>query len=96
MKKEENLEEVFKVSDTATSRTEKWDKWDECEWCFQFDDEEPQVFACTDNMNESDNEKEITFTLSNIKGTSISFQHSKSGKTFKLFGREKADKGTEK
>ena len=83
------------VRDTATFSIEKRDKWDECEWCFQFDEEEPQVFAFTNHENESDKETEITFTLSNTKGSNISFVDNESGKTFKLFGREMTDKGRE-
>jgi hypothetical protein len=60
----------------------------DCEWCFQFDDNEPHVFAATKPSYEGDNAK-ITFTLTNQTNTNIVFTDSKTGKEFKLFVREK-------
>jgi hypothetical protein len=70
------------------------ERWDECEWCFQFDEDEPHVFAWT-NENETNENPEITFTLSNVKGSNFQFKHV-DGKVFKLFVRELTDIGREK
>jgi hypothetical protein len=70
------------------------ERWDECEWCFQFDEDEPHVFAWT-NENDTDDEPKITFSVSNVKGSNIVFKHV-DGKVFKLFVRELTDIGREK
>ena len=48
------------------------------EYCFQFDDEEPFVFATGSN--------DLTLRLTSTMDTSISFAHN--GRTFRLFARE--------
>ncbi len=60
----------------------------DCEWCFQFDDEEPNIFAATRPAYEGD-EAKISFTLSNQSSTNIIFKDNKTGRQFKLFAREK-------
>ena len=60
---------------------------EDCEWCFQFDDDEPQVFAWTDPELKTDEDPTVTFTISNVKDAYISFTHSESKKTFRLFAR---------
>jgi hypothetical protein len=67
-------------------------KYEECEWCFQFDEDEPQIFAWTDSDMNKDEEPKVIFTITNIEDSFISFQH-KSGKSFKLFARELSDEG---
>ena len=68
------------------------EKLEQCEWCFQFDEDEPQIFAWTgDNMNK-DEEPKVIFTVSNTKNSYITFTH-KNGKSFKLFARELSDAG---
>ena len=68
------------------------EKLEQCEWCFQFDEDEPQIFAWTgDNMNK-DEEPKVIFTVSNTKNSYITFTH-KNGKNFKLFARELSDEG---
>ncbi len=67
-------------------------KYEECEWCFQFDNDEPQIFAWTDPDINKDEEPKVIFTITNIEDSFISFQH-KSGKLFKLFARELSDEG---
>jgi hypothetical protein len=68
------------------------EKLENCEWCFQFDEDEPQIFAWTgDNMNK-DEEPKVIFTVSNTKNSYITFTH-KNGKSFKLFARELSDEG---
>jgi hypothetical protein len=60
----------------------------DCEWCFQFDDNDPYVFAATKPFYKGDDAK-IAFTLTNQTNTNIVFKDSKTGKEFKLFTREK-------
>lgn len=60
----------------------------DCEWCFQFDDNEPHVFASTKPFYNGEDAK-ISFTLTNQKNTNIVFKDSKTGKEFKLFVRER-------
>ena len=69
------------------------DKYEECEWCFQFDNNEPHVFAWTDE-DMGDNEPQIQFTISNNADSNITFTHS-DGKMFKIFAREMTEKGRE-
>ena len=59
----------------------------ECEWCFQFDEDEPYVFAKS-TPNYSGNEAKISFTLSNAKHSNLVFKDG-NGREFKLFCREK-------
>jgi len=68
------------------------EKLEQCEWVFQFDGDEPQIFAWTgeDMTNE---EPTVTFTISNTKDAYISFTSKQNGKRFKLFARELSDEG---
>ena len=68
------------------------EKFENCEWCFQFDEDEPQVFAWTDETIDSNDEPKINFTISNVKDAYISFT-SNIGKSFKLFPREITEAG---
>lgn len=68
-------------------------KYDECEWCFQFDDNEPQVFAWTD-VDMINDEPQVQFTISNNEHSNITFTHN-DGKMFKIFAREMTEKGRE-
>jgi hypothetical protein len=61
----------------------------DCEWCFQFDDNEPHVFASTKPSYNGDKAK-ISFTLTNQTNTNITFKDTKTGREFKLFAREKS------
>ena len=68
-------------------------KYDECEWCFQFDGEEPQVFAWTD-VDMVNEEPQVQFTISNNQNSNITFSH-KNGRVFKIFAREMTEVGRE-
>ena len=83
---EENLEPIGEVKMTPVEKLEQ------CEWVFQFDGDEPQIFAWTgeDMTNE---EPTVTFTISNTKDAYISFTSKQNGKRFKLFARELSDEG---
>ena len=92
-KKKENVES--QITDAVTTPQIPQERWVDCEWCFQFDDGEPHVFAWTDDEIQSDENPEVNFTISNAKQSYISFTHGESGKTFKLFSRELTDRGRE-
>jgi len=66
---------------------------EDCEWVFQFDEDEPQVFAWTDKDTDTEDEPTVTFTISNIEGAYISFKHTNSNKVFKLFARPITSEG---
>ena len=55
---------------------------------FQFDDESPVIFAST-NENYSGKNASVSFTVLNKSTSNIVFRDSVSGKTFKIFAREK-------
>jgi len=63
---------------------------EECEWCYQFDEDEPKVFAWT-NEDMQDEEPAVTFTIGNTEGAYVSF--TKDGKTFRLFARPLSEEG---
>jgi len=81
---EENLEPISEVKLAEPKKMEQ------CEWCFQFDDDEPKVFAWT-NEDMEDEEPTVNFTIGNTEGAYVSF--TKDGKRFKLFARELSDEG---
>ena len=81
---EENLEPIGELKMREPERLK------ECEWCFQFDNDEPKVFAWT-NDDDDDESPTVTFTIGNTKEAYISF--TKDDKTFKLFARELSDEG---
>ena len=68
------------------------EKLEQCEWCFQFDGDEPQIFAWT-GEDMTDEEPTVTFTISNNKDAYISFTSKQNGKRFKLFARELSEEG---
>ena len=99
-KKTKKVEEV-KIEDQSELLQElgeinlAQEKYDECEWCFQFDGDEPQVFAWTDDELNRDEDPKVIFTITNVKDSYITFQNSKTGKLFKLFARELSSEGRE-
>lgn len=91
-KKEEVIENV-QMENPIIQLNQK--KYEECEWCFQFDEDEPQVFAWTDDdLNKSEDPK-VIFTITNVENSYITFQNGKTGKLFKLFARELTEEGRE-
>jgi len=68
------------------------EKLEQCEWVFQFDDDEPQIFAWT-NEDMANEEPTVTFTISNNKNAYISFTSKENLKKFKLFARELSEEG---
>ena len=67
-------------------------KLEQCEWVFQFDEDEPQIFAWT-SEDMTDEDPTVTFTVSNTKDAYISFTNKETGKKFKLFARELSEQG---
>ena len=84
VKIEDQSEQLQPIGDITLSQK----KYEECEWCFQFDEDEPQVFAWTDpEMNRDENPK-VIFEITNVENSYISFTSTETGKTFKIFARE--------
>ena len=91
VKIEDQSEQLQPIGDITLSQK----KYEECEWCFQFDEDEPQVFAWTDDdLNKSEDPK-VIFTITNVENSYITFQNGKTGKLFKLFARELTEEGRE-
>jgi len=57
-----------------------------CEWVIQFDGDEPQIFAVSE---ETDLTPEVSIVLKNNSESHITFVDTKSGKQFKIFARPK-------
>lgn len=89
-KKETKVEEVILQTENIPNISQE--KFEQCEWCFQFDEDEAQVFAWTDEDIDSKEEPQVAFTLGNQKEAYISFS-SPTGKSFKLFTRELTETG---
>jgi hypothetical protein len=70
------------------------EKYDDCEWCFQFDDDEPQIFAWMDDELNKEEDPKVMFSITNVKDSYINFTH-QNGKVFKLFAREISEQGKE-
>jgi hypothetical protein len=66
-------------------------EYKECEWCYQFDEDDAQVFAWTNENDSSDEPPSVTFTLTNNNNSYITFKHK--DKLFKLFARELTQAG---
>ena len=84
--KEENLEPIGEI------KLAQPEKLEQCEWVFQFDGDEPQIFAWT-GEDMADEEPTVTFTIGNNKDAYISFTSKQNGKRFKLFARELSEEG---
>jgi hypothetical protein len=96
-KKIENEQEVEVVkleNPNNTLQLAQPEKLEQCEWVFQFDEDEPQIFAWT-SEDMTDEDPTVTFTVSNTKDAYISFTNKETGKKFKLFARELSKEGKE-
>ena len=91
--KKTKKEEVIEVKSPDVTLSQK--KYEDCEWCFQFDEDEPQVFAWTDDESDKSEDPKVIFTITNVENSYITFQNSKTGKLFKLFARELSEAGKE-
>jgi hypothetical protein len=92
---EVKVEEVSQQLEPIGQITLNQEKYEECEWCFQFDEDEPQVFAWTDDELNKDEDPKVIFTITNVKDSYITFQNGKTGKIFKIFARELSSEGKE-
>ena len=92
-KKIENEQEV-KLEPIGEVQIKQSEKLEQCEWVFQFDEDEPQIFAWT-SEDMTDEDPTVTFTISNTKDAYISFTNKETGKKFKLFARELSEAGVE-
>jgi hypothetical protein len=88
---EDKSEQLQPIGDITLSQK----KYEECEWCFQFDEDEPQVFAWTDDESDKSEDPKVIFTITNVENSYITFQNGKTGKLFKLFARELSEEGKE-
>ena len=70
------------------------EKYYDCEWCFQFDEDEPQIFAWMDDELNKEEDPKVMFSITNVKDSYINFTH-QNGKVFKLFAREISEQGKE-
>ena len=103
--KEPKVEEIQQIQEpiiseeTELSESELKDKlltitqieYKECEWCYQFDEDDAQVFAWTNENDISEEPPSVTFTLTNNNNSYITFKHK--DKLFKLFARELTQAG---
>ena len=90
-KKTKKIEEVIDNTQLEPI-TLSQEKLEHCEWCFQFDGDEPQIFAWTGENDSKDEDPKVMFTITNTKDSYITFTH-KNGKSFKLFARELTEEG---
>lgn len=65
--------------------------YEDCEWCFQFDNDEPYTFAAVRKSNDSSESPSVTFTLNNNSDSTITFSYN--GRTFRMFARELTESG---
>lgn len=93
MENEQKAEVVKLENPNNTLQLIASEKLEQCEWVFQFDEDEPQVFAWTNEDMEGE-EPQVQFTISNTKNSNITFTH-KNGKSFKIFAREMTEAGRE-
>ena len=85
-------EETIKLESIGEIKMAPSKKYEDCEWCFQFDEDEPQIFAWTGDGVKYDEDPTVNLTISNTENSNIQFKH-KNGKTFKLFARELSEEG---
>ena len=89
--KKTKKEEVVEFKSPEVTLRQK--KYEECEWCFQFDEDEPQIFAWMDDELNKEEDPKVMFSITNVENSYITFQNGKSGKVFKLFARELTEEG---
>jgi hypothetical protein len=82
-KNKKNEQEVS-VEPITDLQIQKPEKLEQCEWVFQFDDEEPEVFAWSTSTEESGN---LSFILSANSASSMTFVSPHTGKKLNVFSR---------
>jgi len=73
-----------KIEEIATEIADSYTEFDEAEWVFQFNDEEPIVFAWSEG---SDDAGEVIITLKPHDKSSITFRNEDGSKTLSLYAR---------
>ena len=63
---------------------EDYQEFEQAEWVFQFDDEEPEVFAWSTNPEEAGT---LSFTLSANSSSSMTFVSPTTGKKLQVYSR---------
>ena len=91
--KKEVIDDVVKLEPIGEIKLAEPKKYEQCEWCFQFDEDEPQIFAWTDDNLDRSEDPKVIFTIANLENSYISFENAKTGKSFKLFARNLSDEG---
>jgi FPC/CPF motif-containing protein YcgG len=96
--KKTKKEEVVEFKSPEVTLRQK--KYEECEWCFQFDEDEPQVFAWTDDESDNNEDPKVIFTITNVENSYITFQEGKSlrqkqKEAFKNYNNESENKEAE-
>lgn len=92
-KKEEVVIEEQPLEPIGEIKMAEPKKINDCEWCFQFDNDEPQIFAWTDDGINSEDEPTVTFTIKNTENAYISFSNDDGSKVFRIFAREITELG---
>jgi hypothetical protein len=92
-KEEVEIKEEVVVPEFGTANINQ-EKYDDCEWCFQFDGDEPQIFAWMDDELNKEEDPKVMFSITNVKDSYITFTH-QNGKLFRLFAREISEQGKE-
>ena len=69
--KKTKKEEVIEFKSPEVTLSQK--KYEECEWCFQFDEDEPQIFAWTDNESDKNEDPKVILLSSALTKLDISF-----------------------
>lgn len=72
---------------------EDYQEFDQAEWVFQFDDEEPEVFAWSTNPEEAG---KVLFTLSANSSSSITFVSPISGRKLNVYSRPMSEETKKK
>ena len=62
-------------------------KFEECEWCFQFDEDEPQIFATADSTTSV---PEVVIKLQNTSESHITFSDPAKNKKFRMYARPRS------
>lgn len=81
------LEPILRLNSERSAFITPIKNYDNCEWCFQFNDDKPHVFAASNGKSKEG--AKISFTLSSASASSIMFKDGITGMEFKLFAREK-------
>lgn len=81
----QNLENQEQINHIQPEMVE----YDQAEWVFQFDDDEPIVFAWSNNSDKEPGE--VTITLKANSLSSVFFASSDLKKKFRLFARPMSD-----